>query len=276
MICFIILHYTGIHDTFKCITAIQRIPLREYRIIVVDNASPDNSAVLLKQQFETDESIYIIENGVNLGFSVGNNVGCKFAIENFNPEFLCVMNNDSILLSPQFEDILFQTFTESNFDVLGPRIVTSKGFVDQNPRSVITTVDEVREDLKEIRIGELILRSPFPFLYYFYNRFFRKNRHNNLGLHGAVLIFSRKYYERFSEVFPEITFLYAEEDLLYFRKIKSSLSFVFQPRILVEHNHSASTRSINKGVISLWKFQSKHMLNAKKSLLEVYERDIEI
>lgn len=67
-------------------------------IFVVDNGSSDNSIQLLREKHGISEQLFIIENGVNLGFSAGNNIALRHVKGKFllflNPD--CFVNNDTI------------------------------------------------------------------------------------------------------------------------------------------------------------------------------------
>ena len=45
--------------------------------------------------------IFLIKNNVNLGFAEGNNVGIKFALNNLNPDYILLLNNDTVV-DPDF------------------------------------------------------------------------------------------------------------------------------------------------------------------------------
>ncbi|MCX6726933.1 MAG: glycosyltransferase, partial [Candidatus Shapirobacteria bacterium] len=62
-----------------------------FEIIIVDNASTDNSISLIKSLHKT---IILIENKVNLGFSKANNQAIKIAKGNY----LLFLNSDTIIL----------------------------------------------------------------------------------------------------------------------------------------------------------------------------------
>ena len=90
-IAFVILHYKNLKDTIECIESIQKIDAKnETKIIVVDNHSLDKSEEKILRKYTID----LILLKENMGFAKGNNAGCKFAIEKYNPDFLCVINKN--------------------------------------------------------------------------------------------------------------------------------------------------------------------------------------
>lgn len=63
----------------------------DYDVIVVDNASEDDSLLLLHTQFPW---VHVISNAKNLGFSIGNNIGIEYAIKKFRSHLFLLLNND--------------------------------------------------------------------------------------------------------------------------------------------------------------------------------------
>ena len=103
MIIFVILHYLAEEMTVECVEKIEKcFNKNEYHIVVVDNASKNGSGYRLKKKYEKNEHCTVILNKNNLGFACGNNVGYRYAKENFNCEFMIIMNNDVLI-----EDSLF-------------------------------------------------------------------------------------------------------------------------------------------------------------------------
>lgn len=89
----IILNYKSYQDTILLIEDLKQQQKVDLNIIVVDNKSPNESFQILSQKFENDKYVTVIDSGYNGGYSYGNNVGLKY-IDQFNPEFAVVLNND--------------------------------------------------------------------------------------------------------------------------------------------------------------------------------------
>ena len=87
---FIILSYNDEWLMKKCIKAIKDECSDDDEIIVVDNASTDGIAAWLRQQ----SGIRLIENGDNVGFPIGCNIG---VIESNEDNDILLINNDAIL-----------------------------------------------------------------------------------------------------------------------------------------------------------------------------------
>lgn len=89
----VILNWNGRDDTLACLESVKKIAYPDFRVIVVDNGSADNSVDAIRTAFPEVE---LIETGANLGFSGGNNVGIKRALE-LGADYVLLLNNDTVV-----------------------------------------------------------------------------------------------------------------------------------------------------------------------------------
>lgn len=94
MLIFVILHYNNARDTLDCIKSLKKF---KSKIVVVSNSHDYEN--LKKIESKVDK---LIINDDNIGFAKANNIGCKFAIKNYNPDYICVINNDIIINQKDF------------------------------------------------------------------------------------------------------------------------------------------------------------------------------
>ena len=95
----IILNYNCYSDVITCIDTIINSGLC-LNIIIVDNNSSDNSYDILREYYKRNGNISFILNQCNGGYSYGNNVGIKYAINNFHSRYIGVLNPDIIITDP--------------------------------------------------------------------------------------------------------------------------------------------------------------------------------
>ncbi|MFA6227923.1 MAG: glycosyltransferase [Patescibacteria group bacterium] len=86
----IICSYRNKDLTAKCLDSLLNSIYTDYRIILVDDDSPDDSVAFFKQNYPT---ITIIENSINLGAALARNVG----IDAGQAEYVVTMDNDASL-----------------------------------------------------------------------------------------------------------------------------------------------------------------------------------
>lgn len=91
----VVLNWNGIDDTEVCVESLLSQSYKNYRILIVDNASTDDSEERLKTLTSAHpEKIKVIRNDRNLGFAGGVNSGIRYAIkENFDA--VALFNNDA-------------------------------------------------------------------------------------------------------------------------------------------------------------------------------------
>ena len=106
----ILINYNGFKDTAECIRSLKDINYTNYKILVVDNCSTKEPE---KEDIEYIKSNCVwIDGGFNRGFSGGNNLGIKYAIEN-GADYLLLLNNDTTV-EPDFLNLLVNTACNKN------------------------------------------------------------------------------------------------------------------------------------------------------------------
>lgn len=105
----VLLNYNGVHDTLECVESLQKITYPNFRIIVVDNGSSGDDVQQLRS---LGKIILLIESDINLGFSGGNNLGIKSALES-GAEYILLLNNDTVV-EPDFLERLIDGFGEDD------------------------------------------------------------------------------------------------------------------------------------------------------------------
>lgn len=157
----IILNWNGWKDTTECLESLHRIDYPNYNVIIVDNKSEDNSLdmirrycqgqLVVKSEFfiydpknkpfniveyskdeieyfkldhDFDESlrnIYIIKNDQNYGFAQGNNIGINFALKNLDPEYVLLLNNDTVVDKRFLDELIQFNDTDEKIGFSGPK-----------------------------------------------------------------------------------------------------------------------------------------------------------
>ena len=116
----IILNWNGVEDTIECLESIRKISYPLYEIVVVDNGSEGDDVRILKGKF--GDYIHVIENDNNYGFSEGNNIGMRHALANFNPDYVLLLNNDTVVDPDFLAELLGVAEKDSKIGVVGSRI----------------------------------------------------------------------------------------------------------------------------------------------------------
>lgn len=284
-ICFLVLHYLTIEDTKKCITSIENlVGTDSYQIVVVDNASPNNSGEELQNLYMNDEHIHIILSKENLGFANGNNLGFKYIKEKCHPKFICMLNNDVEILTEDFYNEVNKKYSEYNFAVLGPKIylpnnqinpiqekiisykVLKKDAIKWNVFSFLCTIGlyGAYENLKQFIKKNIIKDVPYG------HNLYNKNVdtiQKNVVLHGCCWIFSPIYIKKFDGI-DDRTFMYLEEKLLAVRLKKEKMTSLYCPSIKIFHNEDSSTKQSTKSSRKKYLFLYRNAAKSAKVLLK--------
>ena len=129
----IILNYNVRYFLEQCVQSVldatQNI---DSEIIVVDNASVDDSCKMIKERFP---EVILIENKDNLGFPKGNNQGVAIA----KGEYVCILNPDTVLSDDTFEKILAFAEPQKELGIVGVKLIDGTGkFLPESKRGVPT------------------------------------------------------------------------------------------------------------------------------------------
>jgi GT2 family glycosyltransferase len=119
----VILNYNTYDDTLACVDSIKKYTENSsYQIYVVDNASPDKSGSMLKMKYAGDDKVSVIVSESNLGFSGGNNIGIRKALED-GFEYIYLLNSDIVLQNDAFAFMQAAFESNDNVAVVGPSIL---------------------------------------------------------------------------------------------------------------------------------------------------------
>jgi hypothetical protein len=114
----IILTWNSYDVTRDCLLSLRKVDYPVFEIILVDNGSIDSSSEKLAQEFP---EIKVIRNEKNLGFTGGNNVGIRDALKK-NPDYLLLLNNDTIVTPAFLTEMIRVAETDSRIGMLNPKI----------------------------------------------------------------------------------------------------------------------------------------------------------
>lgn len=119
----IILNFNGSRWLQPCLQSLRGTEYANFRTIVVDNASTDDSAELVRSQFPEAE---IIINPTNLGFSEGNNVAIRKALAE-NAEYVVLLNPDTKVTPRWLSELIAVGETKREVGILGAVQLTYDG-----------------------------------------------------------------------------------------------------------------------------------------------------
>lgn len=283
MIAFVILHFVAFEMTCKCVdNLLNTINDEPIFIIVVDNGSANKSGEKLVNRYKNERKVQIVLNKENLGFAKGNNIGYQIAKER-NPDFIIVMNNDVIIEDKDFCTNTWRVYNNHWFHVCGPDIYNPITKERQNP-------SRIRELSNSDLEYERYFRTKMDkhYLFYFIRKntigrlktfFIRRSQNSsdierdkvleNVVLHGACYIFSRRYIDECENAFNPNTFLYFEEDILFEECKRKHYNILYDPSLKVQHLEDVSTNEVFKNEYKKGRMKNHEMLKSINVLIEL-------
>lgn len=243
----ITINYNGSESTIKLLNSLAKQTDRDFQILVIDNASEEPDFSNLKLSTSQVDNLKIIRNSQNLGFSGGNNVGIKKALE-IGASWVLLLNND--------------TWVEEGF------IASIKAILSQKQGIVGVPLDEgehiayagkiewLRPTLRhEYRITNYVSRTESR------NTKYELRNTNFYAIGGGMLIYK--------DVFPKIGFL-DEKYFLYFedadfciRAKKADIPISIADGVMAYHNISATTKKLGSSLLLRYHYRNALYFNLK-------------
>lgn len=216
----ITVNYNGFDDTCQMIESIQKhIKSASYEIIVVDNASKKNEALLLRKRYPF---IQAIRSTTNRGFAGGNNFGVNIA----QGKYLFFLNNDTIIKDDCFHFLIDTLESDKQIGGVSPMIC----YADNN--STIQYAGFTPLSLYTLRNHSIGNGKPVSEKY--------QRKRIVPYLHGAAMIIKREVYT-IAGAMPEMYFLYYEELDWSTAIARHGYALYYDPRCIVYHKESQST-----------------------------------
>jgi GT2 family glycosyltransferase len=113
----IILNWNGGLDTVRCLRSLA-LSTQPLHPVLVDNGSTDGSVAQLRAEFP---DLDILENGENLGFAGGNNVGIRHALA-CGAEYVLLLNNDTVVDADFARPLLRAMENDPTLAAVNPKI----------------------------------------------------------------------------------------------------------------------------------------------------------
>ena len=117
-----VLNWNSAPDTLACLDSISQLHYANYTVLVVDNASTDDSVRQIRKAYPHLEILALKEN---LGYSGGNNRGIEFALAG-NCDYVWLLNDDTVVAPDSLASLVSVATSEPAAGILGPKVYTSE------------------------------------------------------------------------------------------------------------------------------------------------------
>jgi GT2 family glycosyltransferase len=252
----IIVNYVSYEDTISYVQLLLIQKNVSLEIIVVDNASPNNSLTHLVESFDSVSNVTVLESKINGGYAQGNNTGLEF-IAKMGIELIIISNNDV-----SFDDPFFLSkWVDSHLKL--PKIAFSAPMMMVNgapSKYSAWKIPSVSAScISTCRLLETTLGDKKKYL----NITHADNDMVIECLPGSLFMGSRKAFDSTNN-FDHNTFLYMEEVILA-RKIKDlGLNNYLIPSLKYEH-YVSKTISSQLSLIKMRMFMTESVIYYHKN-----------
>lgn len=228
---FIILNYKSYEETIRLTGFLLDEGIGDRMILIVDNASPNESFEVLSSTFQNKENVEVISSPKNGGYAKGNNYGLRY-LKKYNPQYVCIINNDvyfDISLIQKLED-LYTSIGNVAFLVPVQYKLDNQPVPFLNLKSIPTFIDDLK-----VTFG-------LSYSKHIYHADIEKYKLQEVEIvPGAFLFIDYSLFEELG-FFYEGTFLFCEERFLG-KKVKDAKLHSYI--VLNEHYVHAHSVTIN-------------------------------
>jgi hypothetical protein len=107
--------------TLDCLASLAEMEYPEERlqVIVVDNGSRDGTAAAVRERYP---HVTVLENGDNLGFAEGNNVGIRHALQG-PAQHIMLLNNDTVVDRQMLAELITIMDQHPEVGIVGPKML---------------------------------------------------------------------------------------------------------------------------------------------------------
>ncbi len=114
----IVVNWNRCKDTLACLASLSCLDYPAYTVIVVDNASRDDSVYKIRMAYP---QTILIELEENMGFVGGNNMGMEYALE-MGADYALLLNNDTEVTPNFLSELVSAAQTDDRVGIVGPTI----------------------------------------------------------------------------------------------------------------------------------------------------------
>jgi N-acetylglucosaminyl-diphospho-decaprenol L-rhamnosyltransferase len=232
-------------------------------VVVVDNASRDGSA----RAVESRPGVRLIENGSNLGFAAGANVGIRAT----EAPFVLLLNPDAEILSGTLASLVKVARDRPDAGAIGVLVRNPDRTIQPSARRVPRTF----EALMHAFLGPLVPENPWTRAYTMAD-WDRASEREVEWISGSAMLLRREAL-RDVGVFDEGYFMYVEDVDLCTRLREVGWQVVFSPELEVVHEIGVSAWGQSRRMAlehsrSIYRYFVKHRAAGPAAMLKPFVR----
>ena len=237
----LIVSYRNPDLTRRCLQSVEReVTGKPYEVLVLDNASGDGSAEMIRAEFPW---LHLVVSEVNLGFAAANNVLARDA----QGQFVLLLNPDTLVHPGAFEALLDLAVRFPDAGIYGGRTLRPSG--DLDPRScwgfqTIWSLTCFATGLSKARKGSRIFDPESLGSW-------QRDKVRRVDVVTGCLLLMRTQLWRELGGFDATFWMYGEDQDLAIRATRAGYRAMITPDAVVTHVMGASSTSADKVVMLL-------------------------
>jgi len=199
----------------------------------------------------SNRKLILIKNEKNYGFAEGNNIGMRYALKGLNPEYVLLLNNDTVVDKKFLRELVKVAERDEKIGIVGPKIY----YYDYKGRDDVINFAGANFSLwkaKEERYGcKRLDRCQF-------------NDEKEVDkIEGSCMLIKRNAIKKIG-LFYQKYFLYWEETDLCWRTRKRGYKLMFAPMAKIWHKKGVSDDKL-MSTIFIYYFTKNRFLFVKRN-----------
>ncbi|HRO65818.1 MAG TPA: glycosyltransferase family 2 protein [Candidatus Dojkabacteria bacterium] len=223
LVAIIIVTWNNQDEIRDCLDSIKRSNYEHHKVVIVDNASKDSTTEIIDQEYSEFD---LIKNEKNSHFTGGNNIGFKYAIEKYNPDFLMKLNPDTIIDADVIHKLVQISQKDHLVGAVGPKIKFKGGKNDGKINSASLFYDNFHSAY-DLGFGEVDQGQ------------FNETK-EVFAVTGTCILFRTEVIKK-TGGFWEILKMYTDEVELLIRVHKLGWKVIYTGEVTVWHKYMKST-----------------------------------
>jgi GT2 family glycosyltransferase len=221
----------------SCLLSLLRNTYKNYEIIIVDNASTDDTAAGIRLLFPY---VRLLRNEQNLGYTGGNNKGIEYALKQ-DFEYLLILNDD-VAVDPNFlKNLVNVACSNPEIGIACPKVLCFE------------TPNKLFKEYGKYNFYLGISYQPLNTI----------NRPQETGLvPGASFLIKREVMQKIG-LMDENFFLYFDEGDLCYRTREAGFKMMYVPSAIVYHKVSESFSGWTNPVVLYYSTRNELLLARK-------------
>lgn len=223
-------HLKRLFKNFK-----ENIQYPNYEVIIIDNASSDDSINFLKEI--KDISIKIIENEINESFSIANNKGVEIA----NGEFVLLLNNDIETTYGWLNEMMQTSLKNNHNGTVGAKLVYPLLFT-KNKKKKPFRIQHIGIAFSELPNGTVVAYNMGNKLRPFSEKSNMESK--RAGVTAAALLVKKSIFKEVGGLDEDYNYGYEDVDFCL-KILKNNYKNIYCPNALLFHHEHGTDESIN-------------------------------